>query len=120
MPVSVVAEPEQEAIEGGNAELLCTVTSSPPPSITWFRIENGNETELLEQETGDPNFGILTIPNVNRSQAGQYECEGGYVFGVESVVINLIVLSKCYKSTNVLFYTLYVLMYSVTSCLENN
>ena len=95
--MSVDAEPEQEAIEGENAELLCTATSSPPPTITWFRIEeNGGETELERQDSDDPNFGNLTIPNVDRSQAGQYRCEGSYTFDQESILIDLIVLSKCY------------------------
>ena len=95
--MSVYAEPEQEAIEGGNAELLCTVTSSPPPTITWFRTEeNGGETELERRDSDDPNFGNLSIPNVDRSDAGQYKCEGSYALGGEFVLIDLIVLSKCY------------------------
>ena len=96
VPVTVDAEPEQEAIEGGNAELLCTATSSPPPTITWFRIETGGETQLERRDSDDPNFGNLSIPNVDRSQAGQYRCEGRYIFGAVSILIDLIVLSKCY------------------------
>ncbi len=90
----VEADPEQEAVEGETAVLLCNASSSDPPTITWFRIEDGTMTEIIEQDFGEPWFGNLTIPNVNRDEAGTYLCEGSNQGGTEEVEIKLVILSK--------------------------
>ena len=93
--LSAVADPEQEALEGETAILVCTVTSFPTPRISWFRIQGASETMLgQEQRATDENFGMWTIENVQDSDAGQYRCEGNYAFGSDSATIELVVLSK--------------------------
>ena len=89
--LSAVADPEQEALEGETAILVCTVTSFPTPRISWFRIQGASETMLgQEQRATDENFGMWTIENA----AGQYRCDGNYAFGSDSATIELVVLSK--------------------------
>ena len=91
----VEAEAEQAAVEGDNVTLMCNVTSFPEPRIRWFRVEEG-ETEilLLEQESGDSDFGEYTILSVDRNDAGTYRCNGRYSFDMEDADIELVVLSK--------------------------
>ena len=91
----VEAEAEQSAIEGDNATLLCNVTSFPDPRIRWFRVEeSGTEVLLLDQDSGDSDFGEYEILTIDRSDAGTYRCTGQYIFGAESADIELVVLSK--------------------------
>ena len=90
----VEAEPEQAAVEGDNVTLMCNVTSFPEPRISWFRVEGGTEVSLLDQESGDLDFGEYTILSVDRNDAGIYRCTGRYTFDVEHVDIELVVLSK--------------------------
>ena len=87
--LSVVADPEQEALEGETAILVCTVTSFPSPRIWWFRIQGANETLLgQEQRATEENFGMWTIENVQDSDAGQYRCDGNYAFGSDSAQLS--------------------------------
>ena len=88
----VEAEPEQTAVEGEPAVLLCNVSSNPPPRIRWEDIEDGSERI---QEPGDEDFGVYKVSDaVTTSDAGTYRCTGQYSFGVERQEIELVVLSK--------------------------
>ena len=88
----VEAEPEQTAVEGEPAVLLCDVSSNPPPRIRWQDIEEGSERI---QEPGDEDFGVYKVSDaVTTSDAGTYRCTGQYSFGVEHQDIELVVLSE--------------------------
>ena len=88
----VEAEPEQTAVEGEPAVLLCNVSSNPPPRIRWEDIEDGSERI---QEPGDEDFGVYKVSDaVTTSDAGTYRCTGQYSFGVERQEIELVVLSE--------------------------
>ena len=88
----VEAEPEQTAVEGEPAVLLCNVSSNPPPRIRWQDIED--ESERI-QEPGDEDFGVYKVSDaVTTSDAGTYRCTGQYSFGVDYLDIELVVLSE--------------------------
>ena len=89
------ADPEQTAIEGEAAVLVCNVTSYPAPRVIWSRLEGGMAVELTRQEeAADSDFGIYRIPNVTQSDAGDYRCTARYQFDQEDIDITLVVLSK--------------------------
>ena len=90
----VEAEAEQTAIEGENATLMCNATSFPEPRLRWFRVEDGSEVTLTDQESGDSDFGVYEILNVDQTDAGTYRCTGRTGVDVESTDIELVVLSK--------------------------
>ena len=81
-------------MEGETAILRCNVTSMLDARITWYRGPEGNDDELGEQLSTDPNFGMWLIPDVQGSNAGRYRCEGENSVGTASKEIQLVVLSK--------------------------
>ena len=92
----VEAEPEQTAVEGEPAFLLCNAMSFPAPRIKWLRVaEDAMDMELVTQSRTDSDFGVYKVSDaVSGSDAGTYRCTGQYSFGVESRDIELVVLSE--------------------------
>ena len=92
----VEADPEQTAVDGGNASLTCHVMSSPPPRIRWYRVEDGEDDVVLleSQEYDDEDFGVYEILNVTENDAGTYRCLGQWSHGYKAVDIELVVLSE--------------------------
>ncbi|GFS46965.1 hemicentin-1 [Trichonephila inaurata madagascariensis] len=64
---------EHELISGNDVSLDCSVSAEPPPEILWYR---NNELLLLSPPSilSKENGKILSIVNVNISNAGQYTC----------------------------------------------
>ena len=92
----LTADPEQEFSVRSTANLRCFADSIPAPRITWLRIVNGNEEELVEQRSGNPDFGTYTIQNVEESDAGTYRCRArNSLVPGKDVDIELIVLGEC-------------------------
>ncbi len=80
---------------GETATLLCNVSSSADPLLTWFKLRmDGTRTRLLEQVFGELGFGNLTITNLTREDNGTYICEASNQFGDEEDTVDLIVFSK--------------------------
>ncbi len=91
----VTGGPEQEAEVGDTATLLCNVTPSADPLLTWYKLRTGGtRTRILEQVFGEPWFGYLTIVDVTREDSGTYVCEASNQFGDEEATVDLIILSK--------------------------
>ena len=92
----VEAEPEQTAVEGELAVLLCNVSSNPSPRIRWERIQEGTaDLTLLVQEAEDTDFGMYQVSEaVTTNDAGSYRCTGQYPFGDDHKDIELVVLSE--------------------------
>lgn len=55
-------------IEGNTAELRCDVTGSPPPSISWFAMEDGQIRSIHIEGH------ILQIRNITRACGTKYVC----------------------------------------------
>ena len=58
-------------IEGGNLTLLCNVYGIPPLMVSWIKVGG----DMITNEHG------LVIPNINRTQAGEYRCEASNLCG---------------------------------------
>ena len=89
-------------------------SSFPSPSILWSRVDqDGEVTNLEQQEIEDENFGTYTIPSAERSDAATYRCLGRYYFGSESVDINFIVISEyCLYTYHCLYSQLFAIAVS--------
>ncbi|XP_077998598.1 basement membrane-specific heparan sulfate proteoglycan core protein-like isoform X2 [Glandiceps talaboti] len=60
----------QEVIEGEQVVFTCIVTGFPPPTVTW----TGGKGGVLNPSHTVIN-GVLTIPEVDRSDEAEYHCE---------------------------------------------
>ena len=93
---------------GHKAVLRCKVEASPVPQVTWFHLENRNETTsnpMISQKRrihSGENYGItvtnfrdgsmesiLTIPSVRQGDYGQYICFAKNELGEDEVFIPL-------------------------------
>ena len=70
--------------EGGNLTLLCNVSGVPPPMAFWIMV--GGDVITSEHE--------LVIPNITRTQAGQYKCEASNLCGNASQMATIEVQRK--------------------------
>ena len=61
---SIQAIDDQTVNEGDNLTLMCNVCGMPPPMVSWM-------TPNVQRHSGY----MLNIVNINRSQAGEYNCE---------------------------------------------
>ncbi|XP_069057259.1 neural cell adhesion molecule 1-like [Pleurodeles waltl] len=62
----------REFQEGSDAEMRCSVTGIPMPTITWIR--NGKDVSLLRDARVSVRNGNLQISKVQTSDAGLYSC----------------------------------------------
>lgn len=79
---------ETAATEGGVLNLTCSVDRSPPPVITWTRIDYNT---ILENGTG---VATLVIFNVAANQSGQYICTAKHLDYTLVEKVNVTVKSK--------------------------
>ena len=61
---------EPTVLEGNNLQLTCEASGTPLPSITWTKEEPGNQGSTSVVQEGK----VLTITNINRTDAGNYTC----------------------------------------------
>ncbi|GFU28490.1 titin, partial [Nephila pilipes] len=77
-PTSWVKEPEdQEVLEGESISIHCIASGLPKPNIVWYKYKNDDGFHLNENKTKiiTANNGTLSIPKVDFTDAGKYECK---------------------------------------------
>ena len=50
--------------EGDNVTLMCSASGIPPPMVSWMKPDGQHHNGYM-----------LSVLNINRSQAGEYKCE---------------------------------------------
>ena len=61
-------------VEGTHFSLVCNVSGSPLPTVTWTSVQTGNRFH----------GNTLNFTNVNRTQDGEYVCEASNQCGNDS------------------------------------
>ena len=56
--------------EGDNLQLACEALGQREPNITWTKEKPGNQGNTVVVQEGK----VLTITNINRTDAGDYTC----------------------------------------------
>lgn len=64
--------------EGADTRLLCTSDGRPPPIVTWSKINGFNNSSY-------PPGQVLNISNINRTEAGKYQCTAKNSVGKEAI-----------------------------------
>ena len=69
---------EPTVLEGDNLQLICEASSQIKPHITWTKEKPGNQGHIsgVMQEGK-----VLTITNINRTDAGTFTCTAYNGFG---------------------------------------
>ena len=82
---------EPTVLEGDNFQLICEASSQIEPNITWTKEKPGNQGNTVVVQEGK----LLTITDINRTDAGDYTCTAYNGFGkLESRTVHVIVTSK--------------------------
>ena len=68
---------EPTVLEGSNLQLSCEALGRPEPNITWTTEKPGNHVNTGVEQEGK----VLTITNINRSNAGIFTCTAYNGFG---------------------------------------
>ncbi|KAF3424157.1 hypothetical protein E2986_06106 [Frieseomelitta varia] len=63
-----------DVIEGEDASIQCKAHGKPPPKFTWVKSLTHQNLSNADRFGVDPDTGVLTITNVNREDAGEYQC----------------------------------------------
>ena len=88
MPPTVQPLQNKTITEGGNLNLSCNASGTPPLVVSWERISSGQQFDVS----------LLQLTNVNRSQAGDYRCEARNDCGTKSSTATIHVKCKCILS----------------------
>ena len=77
--------------QGDNLQLTCKASGRPEPNITWTKEEPRNQGNIVVVQEGK----LLTITDINRTDAGNYTCTAYNGFGkLESRTVHVIVTSE--------------------------
>ena len=80
---------ESTVPEGSNLQLICEALSQVEPKITWTKEKVGNQGNTSVVQEGK----VLTITNINRTDAGTFTCTAYNGFGKpekQTVYVNVI------------------------------
>ncbi|XP_011642324.1 fasciclin-2 isoform X3 [Pogonomyrmex barbatus] len=90
-------------IEGENANIRCKANGKPPPMFTWIKSLTQQNLSNADRFGVDPVTGVLTITNVNREDAGEYQCSAINAAGIATtnIQVNVIVKPKIMEFLNV-------------------
>ena len=81
----------QTVLEGDNLHLTRIASGQPEPNITWIKERPGNQGNTVVVQEGK----VLTITNINRTDAGGYTCTAYNGFGKpENQAVSVIVTSE--------------------------
>ena len=78
----------------------CTADGVPPPDITWMRIDNGTESEIISDNSTQINntpindrvlMSTLTFSETQPSTSAMYRCVASNLLGLENAVAQLTV-----------------------------
>lgn len=91
-----------DIIEGENANIECKASGKPPPTFTWIKSLTQQNLSTADRFGVDPVTGVLTITNVNREDAGEYQCTAMNAAGSNSanILVNVIVKPKIMEFLN--------------------
>ncbi|CAL1675768.1 unnamed protein product [Lasius platythorax] len=91
-----------DIIEGENANIECKATGKPPPTFTWIKSLTQQNLSIADRFGVDSVTGILTITNVNREDAGEYQCTATNAAGTTTanIQVNVIVKPKIMEFLN--------------------
>ena len=82
---------EPTVLQGDNLQLTCEVSGRPETNITWIKEKPGNQGNTVVVQEGK----LLTITDINRTDAGDYTCTAYNGFGkLESRTVYVIVTSE--------------------------
>ena len=80
---------ERTLLEGDKLQLICNASSEVEPNITWTKEEPENQGNTGVVRKGK----VLKITNINRTDAGEYNCSAYNGFGKpqnRTVYVNVI------------------------------
>ena len=72
------------AEEGENVTVSCNATGTPPPMVSWIKVDGDERFDGSE----------LVFTHINRSQAGEYRCEASNEWGNASETATIEVQCK--------------------------
>ena len=84
MPSTIQPLQNKTITEGGNLNLSCNASGTPPPIVSWVRFSTGQRSDV----------GVLQITNISRSEAKDYRCEASNECGNASEAQDIDVLCK--------------------------
>ncbi|XP_043591464.1 fasciclin-2 isoform X3 [Bombus pyrosoma] len=89
-------------IEGEDASIRCKAHGKPPPKFTWVKSLTHQNLSNANRFGVDSDTGILTITNVNREDAGEYQCTAINLAGEANtnIRVNVIVKPKIMEFLN--------------------
>ena len=79
---------EPTVLEGNNLQLSCEALGRPEPNITWIKQKPGNQENTVVVQEGK----VLTITNINRTDAVEFTCTAFNGFGkpeYQTVYVNV-------------------------------
>lgn len=91
-----------DIIEGENANIECKASGKPPPMFTWIKSLTQQNLSITDRFGVDPVTGKLTITNVKREDAGEYQCNAVNAAGLATanIQVNVIVKPKIMELLN--------------------
>ncbi|XP_039287893.1 hemicentin-1-like [Nilaparvata lugens] len=85
-------EERVEVVEGDSAEIQCSASGVPKPTISWQWKGLQNSSDSIEDDHFSENEDKLKIKNVTRELAGLYICDAENLAGITQKVFRLDVL----------------------------
>ena len=71
VPTNITGIRDNQTVhEGDNLQLACKSLGRPEPNIAWTKEKPGNQGNTFVVQEGK----VLTVTNVNRTDAGDYTC----------------------------------------------
>ncbi|XP_076661576.1 neural cell adhesion molecule fasciclin 2 isoform X2 [Halictus rubicundus] len=92
-----------DIIEGENQNIVCRAHGKPPPRYTWVKSLTQQNLSNADRFEVDATNGVLMITNVNREDAGEYQCRATNAAGTATTnfMVNVIVKPKIMEFVNV-------------------